>query len=157
MSDHMAVCSATTLIWADFGRCPTVIIHSAYVMYVSIYLSMSRYVVHMFVMRARAHTHRAHSNDHYRIKYVHIQQVMIVNVIICVHIRRGWRRAKRSICNQQRNYIMWLNSFKYVIGSEKWDHFALNAKFYRFSNTRYSDSPSATGFILGLLAVQAFY
>ena len=29
MSDHMAVCSATTLIWADFGRCPTVIIHSA--------------------------------------------------------------------------------------------------------------------------------
>ena len=29
MSDHMADCPATTLIWADFGRCPTVIIHSA--------------------------------------------------------------------------------------------------------------------------------
>ena len=28
MSDHTAVCPATTLIWADFGRCPTVIIHS---------------------------------------------------------------------------------------------------------------------------------
>ena len=44
-----------------------------------------------------------------------------------------------------------------MIGSEKRDHFALNAKFYCFSNTHHSDSPLATGFILGLLAVQAFY
>ena len=51
----------------------------------------------------------------------------------------------------------WMKPCLFVIGSEKRDHFALNAKFYRFSNTHHSDSPSAAGFILGLLAVQAFY
>ena len=40
---------------------------------------------------------------------------------------------------------------------DKRDHFALNAKFYRFSSTHHSDSPLATGSIFGLLAVQAFY
>ena len=35
-------------------------------------------------------------------------------------------------------YVIFLSN---VIGSEKRDHFALNAKFYRFSNTHHSDSP----------------
>ena len=50
---------------------------------------MSRYVDHVFVMHARVHTHNARGNDHCRIKYVHIQWVMIVNVIICVRMRHG--------------------------------------------------------------------
>ena len=44
----------------------------------------------------------------------------------------------------------------YVTGSEKTALVALNAKFYRFSNTHHSGSPLATAFILALLAVQAF-
>ena len=44
-----------------------------------------------------------------------------------------------------------------MIGSEKRDRFALNANFYRYSNTHHSDSPLAIGVILGLLALQASY
>ena len=53
----------------------------AVLMYVSIYVAIRRPRVH----HARACS--ARGNDLYRIKYVHVQLVKIVNVIICVRIQ----------------------------------------------------------------------
>ena len=66
----------------------------------TLYAFWDRLYVHVFIMRAHAYC-SARGNDLYRIMNAHVQWVKIVNVIICVHIQRGLRRAKRSMCNQE--------------------------------------------------------
>ena len=83
-------------------------------MYVCMYVAIRRPRVH----HARAHTYMysACGNDHYRIKYVHIQWVMIVNVIICMRAYGEAEgeprepRKKEVLCNMAKQLQILLNS-----------------------------------------------
>ena len=68
---------------------------------VLMYVSMSRYVVHVFVMRARTHTHSARGNDHYRIKYIVCPRTM-GNDRQCYNLRAHTERLKESQEKQER-------------------------------------------------------